>query len=344
MDEREQREIEARLKEKVAAYHEAALLFTAVTSGLPDLLKAEPRTPEALAWESGLQADPLRRFLRGLATMRLCEERDDGRFALTPAGEALTYGHSSNLGEKAFVAVGQYWMPWMSLMYSLRTGKPSFPFALNKNVADWRGRNADEGRFFFRYMAKEELANPGAVTDAVGDLGEGAVVASLGGGYGAWLADVLNRHPAAQGIVFDAPPVLDDAKRLFEALDLTDRISLVAGDVLEDAPHGADVYMLKGVLQQHDDPAARTVLDNCRRAMGPGARVLILERLMPDTALDDPAAIMLDLHMMATTGGKARTKTEMEALAAGAGLRVAAVTRVEDGLSLIEVRRPDCDP
>ncbi|GFO83142.1 MAG: hypothetical protein A49_27690 [Methyloceanibacter sp.] len=79
MDEREQREIEAHLKEKIAAYHEAALLFTAVTSGLPDLLKAEPRTPEALAWESGLQAGPLRRFLRGLATMRLCEEREDGR-------------------------------------------------------------------------------------------------------------------------------------------------------------------------------------------------------------------------------------------------------------------------
>ena len=344
MDEREQREIEAHLKEKIAAYHEAALLFTAVTSGLPDLLKAEPRTPEALAWESGLQAGPLRRFLRGLATMRLCEEREDGRFALTPAGEALTHGHPSNLGEKAFVAVGQYWMPWMSLSYTLRTGKPSFPFALNKNVADWRGRNADEGRFFFRYLAKEELANPGAVTDAIGDLGEGAAIASLGGGYGAWLADVLNRHPTAQGIVFDAPPVLDDAKRLFEALDLTDRISLVAGDVLEDVPERADVYVLKGVLQQHDDSAARTVLENCRAAMGPKARLLILERLMSETALDDPAAIMLDLHMMAITGGKARTKAEMEALIAAAGLSLAAVVPTADGTSLIEARRPDSNP
>ncbi|GFO83141.1 MAG: hypothetical protein A49_27680 [Methyloceanibacter sp.] len=254
-------------------------------------------------------------------------------FALTPAGEALTHGHPSNLGEKAFVAVGQYWMPWMSLSYALRTGKPSFPFALNKKIADWRGRNADEGRFFFRYLAKEELANPGAVTDAIGDLGEGAAIVSLGGGYGAWLADVLNRHPAAQGIVFDAPPVLDDAKRLFEALDLTDRISLVAGDVLEDAPHGADVYVLKGVLQQHDDMGATAILKNCRAAMGPKARLLILERLMPETALDDPAAIMLDLHMMAITGGRARTKAEMEALIDDAGLTLAAVTEIEDGTS-----------
>lgn len=341
MDENEQRAIEADLKDKIAAYHEAALLFTAVTAGLPDLLKAEPRSPEALAPEIGLQPDPLRRFLRGLATMRLCEEREDGRFALTPVGEALTHGHPSNLSEKAFVAVGQYWMPWMSLMYSLRTGKPSFPFALNKTVADWRGRNADEGRFFFRYVAKEELANPAGITDALGPLGDGTRIASLGGGYGAWLADVLNRHPTAEGIVVDAPPVLDDAKRLFDVLDLMDRISLVAGDVLEDVPEKADVYLLKGVLQQHDDAGAAAILKNCRAAMGPGARLLILERLMPDAALDDPAAVMLDLHMMAVTGGKARSKSEMEALIAEAGLTLAAVTEIEDGLSLIEAKRPD---
>ena len=40
MDETEQREIEQRLKDKIASYHEAALLFTAVTAGLPELLKA----------------------------------------------------------------------------------------------------------------------------------------------------------------------------------------------------------------------------------------------------------------------------------------------------------------
>lgn len=340
MDESEQREIEAALKEKIAAYHEAALLFTAVTSGLPDLLHTEPRTPEALASALGLQPGPLRRFLRGLATMRLCEEREDGRFALTPAGETLTHGNPSNLSEKAFVAVGQYWMPWMSLSYALRTGEPSFPFALGKSVADWRGRNAAEGKFFFRYLAKEELANPGILTDALGPLGEGAVIASLGGGYGAWLADVLNRHPTARGIVFDAPPVLDDANRLFDVLGLSDRVELVAGEVLEETPAGADVYVLKGVLQQHGDAGAAAILKHCREAMGPDARLLIHERLMPEQASDDPAAVMLDLHMMAVTGGKARTRSEMEALIAEAGLAAAAFARTEDGTSLIEVRRP----
>ncbi|WP_159080035.1 methyltransferase [Methyloceanibacter sp. wino2] len=340
MDETEQREIEERLKDRIAAYHEAALLFTAVTAGLPDLLKAEPRNPEALASDLGLEAGPLRRLLRGLVAMRLCEELDDGRFALTPAAECLTHGSPSNLSEKAFVVVGQYWMPWMSMMYSLRTGEPSLPFALNKTAADWRGAKSDEGRFLFRYVAKEELANPGSMHEALGDVAEGAVIASVGGGYGAWLADVLERDPSLKGIVYDAPPVLDDAMRLFDVLGFADRIEFLPGDAREEVPAVADIYVLKSVLQRHDDTDAAAVLENCRRAMTPGARLVIYERLMPEDASADPEAIMTDLHMMAITGGKTRTLAEMEALIAGAGLSGAGHRKTADGMTAIDVRTP----
>ena len=37
---------------------------------------------------------------------------------------------------------------------------------------------------------------------------------------------------------------------------------------------------------------------------------------MPERAADDPAAIMLDLHMMTITGGRARSLAEFEALLA----------------------------
>jgi hypothetical protein len=340
MDETEQREIEERLKEKIASYHEAALLFTAVTAGLPDLLKAEPRDAETLASDLGLAAGPMRRFLRGLVAMRLCEELDDGRFALTPAADCLTYGNASNLSEKAFVVVGQYWMPWMSMMYSLRTGEPSLPFALNKTAADWRGAKSEEGRFLFRYVAKDELANPGGVREALGDIAAGSVIASLGGGYGAWLAEVLERDSSLKGIVVDAPPVLDDAMRLFDVLEFADRIEFLPGDVREEVPAGADIYVLKSVLQQHADADAGAILENCRRAMGAGARLVIYERLMPDNPNEDPEAIMIDLHMMAITGGQARTWAEMETLIASAGLIIASHHKTANGITAIDVRTP----
>ncbi|MHA1133969.1 MAG: methyltransferase [Alphaproteobacteria bacterium] len=265
MDDAERLEIEEHLKRQIEAYHEAAILFTAVSARIPDLLNLGGRTPEMLASELDMQPKPLRRFLRGLVTMRLCEELEDGRFVLTPAGEALVPDSDSSLREKALVVLGQYWQPWLDLQHCLKTGEPSFPKAFGMPVAAWRAANVEDSAAFQNYLAKEE-----------------------------------------------------------------------AGDAL---PGGADVHLLKGVLQQHDDAEARTILQNCRKTMKLGKRLIVCERLMPENATDDPAAIMLDLHMMAITGGKARTKSEMETLIAEAGLTVVESKKTDDGLTVIDTRR-----
>ena len=56
-----------------------------------------------------------------------------------------------------------------------------------------------------------------------------------------------------------------------------------------------------------DDAGALAILRNCREAMPEGAKLAIIERLLPERAADDPAAIMIDLHMMTITGGRARS-------------------------------------
>ena len=64
---------EERLRLKIEAYHEAALVYTAVKLGLPDAMAAKPVTVEHLAPALGLSAPHLTRFLRGLCLV----ERDD---------------------------------------------------------------------------------------------------------------------------------------------------------------------------------------------------------------------------------------------------------------------------
>lgn len=337
MDDGEQFDIEARLKRQIEAYHETAMLFTAVSSSLPDLMKLRgPGTPETLASELGMHPDALRRFLRGLVTMRLCDELEDGRFALTPAGKSLALGSRSSLREKAQVVVGQYWMPWMVLGHSLQTGEPSFSFLHRATVADWRTANTAEGEYFYRYLAKEEMTNADPILQTLDYAPEDGVVASIGGGYAGWLVPLVRGASGAKGVVFVAPEFLDDAKRLFETTGILDRMAFVGGDVLEDIPVEADNYVLKGVLQQYADDAARRILEKCRAAMRPSAKLTIYERLMPETAMDDPAAVVLDLHMMAITGGKARTRSEMEALIAEAGLTIAGFGKTSDSLAVIE--------
>ena len=122
-------------------------------------------------------------------------------------------------------------------------------------------------------------------------------------------------------------------------LDVAKRVEFVPGNLLDGIPVKADLYLLQGVLQQYDDADALTILRNCRAAMPDGARLAIIERLLPERAADDPAAIMLDLHMMTITGGRAHTLAEFKALLSDSGFGQAQATRTTSGLAVIAASR-----
>jgi precorrin-6B methylase 2 len=222
-------------------------------------------------------------------------------------------------------------------MHCLETGEPSFPLVFGSTVSDWRAADKNEGDPFYRYLAKEEMkvANADDLMQSFDEF-EAATIASIGGGYGGFLVPFLHAFPQIKAIVFDSEPTVEGAEPMFQALGLQHHVTFVAGDILKEIPVEADIYFLKGVLQRYGDTEARTILQNCRKAMKPSAKLIVYERLMPENAMDDPAAILLDLHMMVVTGGMARTQAEMKALLASAGLSVTDVSVTYNGLSLIE--------
>ena len=188
-------------------------------------------------------------------------------------------------------------------------------------------------------MAKETLAQADSIIEAL-DFSRVRTVADIGGGGGGLIAAVLRAQPHVKGVLFDRPQTLETAKPYLQSLGVAERMKLVGGDFLAEIQVRADLYLLKGVLQQWDDAASLAILRNCRSVMPAGARLLIIERLLPERASDDPAAIMLDLHMMTITGGRARSLQQFEALLSEAGLRIAKVTPTSSGLSIIEAVFP----
>lgn len=334
----DQEAFEERLRRQIEAYHDSALLYAAVKLGLPDRMGKRRWAPEQLAHELSLSAPHLHRVLRGLCTIGLCEERADGTFALAPGGRSLISGSTSRLAEKIQIVVEQYWQPWAKLVASLETGKPAFEQAFGISVSDWRGLNPEQGALFDTYVAKETLAQAGPIIEALDFSGAGTV-ADIGGGYGGLLMAILQAHPRLGGILFDRPPTIAAARSFLQSQGVADRVQLVGGDLLAGIPLQAGLYLLKGVLQQWDDAEATAILGNCRNAMPDGAKLVIIERLLPERAADDPAAIMLDLHMMTITGGRARSLADFEALLAEAGLTLTNVSSTPQGLSIIEAQR-----
>jgi hypothetical protein len=317
---------------KIAAYHDAGLLHAAIVLGLPERMEKRGITADALAAELGLSASHLRRLLRGLASLGIGTEGPDGTFALTPQGRSLLPG--ARLRQKVQIVVAQYWLPWANLAAPVATAKPAFEQVFGQNVADWRRDHAAAGALFDSYLAHEALAQVPAVA-AVLDLTAVKCVADLGGGYGGLLAGLLQANPDLRGILFDRAHRVEAALPFLQAQGVADRVERIGGDLLTAIPVEADLYVLSGVLQQWDDAHARAILANCRKAMRQGARLAIVERLLPEHAADDPAAIMLDLHMMAITGGRVRGFSEFEAMLSETGFARAAARPTPSGLSVI---------
>ena len=232
--------------------------------------------------------------------------------------------------------VGQYWWPWANVVSNLKTGQPAFEQTFGMRVSDWRAAHAEQGALFDSYLAKETLAQAGPIVTAL-DISGTKRLADIGGGYGGLLAALLGAHPQLEAVLFDRPHIIEAARPFLETLGIARRVQFVSGDVLAAIPVRADLYLLNGVLQQWSDDAARTILRNCRAAMPEGARLAIIERLLPERAADDPAAIMLDLHMMTITGGRARSLPEFEELLSDAGLALSEVTLTRSGLSILVI-------
>jgi hypothetical protein len=128
-------------------------------------------------------------------------------------------------------------------------------------------------------------------------------------------------------VVLDRPEIVPAALAAAARARLSDRVSVAAGDFFEAVPE-ADFYLLKWILHDWDDAACVRILANCRRAMRPGGRVVVVELRLGGAGDPGPAALM-DLNMMVMLTGRERTMAEYDALLAAAELRLARMEVLE---------------
>ena len=112
------------------------------------------------------------------------------------------------------------------------------------------------------------------------------------------------------------------------------RVELSVGNFFRGIPAGADVYLLKSVTHDWDDERAVEILARCREAMPRAGRVLLAELVLPEGAAPHFGKL-LDIAMLALTGGRERTTAEYASLLQRAGLRLARVVPTASPYSLV---------
>ncbi|HVK09723.1 MAG TPA: methyltransferase [Gemmataceae bacterium] len=141
-------------------------------------------------------------------------------------------------------------------------------------------------------------------------LGEAEVLLDVGGGSGIYAIACVQQNPRLRAVIWDRAEVLKVAAEMADAYGVTDRVSLVPGDMFADpVPAGADVILLSNVLHDWDVPECRTILGRCHAALPAGGRVLI-----HDVFLDDDLAGPLPIALYSTA---LFTLTEGRAYSAG---------------------------
>jgi hypothetical protein len=117
---------------------------------------------------------------------------------------------------------------------------------------------------------------------------------------------------------------------------VADRCEVIAGDFFTAVPQDADGYVLKLILHDWSDEQALRILRVVRAAMRPDSRLLILDAVIPPGDAFDQAKV-LDVQMLALTGGRERTQEDFEKLLDAAGLRLHEIVRTAT-LPILDVR------
>ena len=158
------------------------------------------------------------------------------------------------------------------------------------------------------------------------------MLVDVAGGHGRLIAALLKANPEMRGILFDLPRVVEGASPLLEKEGVADRCEAVGGDIFEAIPSGGDIYLLSRIIHDWDDERALSILQNCAAAMSERSKLVIVDIVLPEIIEPSPSVqsqMLLDLNMLARTGGRERTATEFRTLLRSAGLQ--ARSRHSDG-------------
>jgi orsellinic acid C2-O-methyltransferase len=289
--------------------------------GIPELLAAGPRTAEDLAAHSGADAPALRRLLGALGSVDICRQREDGSFEMTRMGALLRADVPCSMRAWALQWGGEAWQVWANLLHSVKTGKSARQLITGNDGFAHLERDPAAAQIFNQAMV--DLTRLAALDITRAYDFAGLRVMDVGGGYGELLLRILLTYPSARGVLFDMPHAIARAREHLGSRGLEDRCEFVAGDFFATIPSGCDVYVLKTVIHDWPDERARDILRSCVRAMAPGARLLVIERIMPERlepSEENRALARVDLHMLVALGAQERTLQEMRRLLDAVGL------------------------
>jgi hypothetical protein len=270
-----------------------------------------PATTLAIALELKLSSNYLERLLRALWELDLIDFQNDS-WKLTDKGKLIAPQQQTFLAAAAIMWSDVNAGNWKRLSDYICAGSNPTHLLFKATVTD------DKLFLYHRAIdgyALEDFASFSALNIPVNWSSHQKII-GVGRTAKTWLEKILQNNSHQEAILLGEEYVL---KHIDINPAVTSRYHLKIHNVLQPWPETADAIFLPKILHYWSDDEVVKILKNARKALSSNGKIYLLEMLLSKT---HPDGSLLDLNMLAESGGRLRFLADWEDLLAKSELKL----------------------
>lgn len=288
----------------ISGFVQSQALVALVEGRVLHVLASGPKTNDDLSRHCAIPPAPLLVLLRAGAALKLLSGDRKGRWHLAPRGAAfLTVPGLEPMVRHHHVLYRDLSDPLAFFRGQTETELAGFwPYVFGPLAQEDAGLAAR----YSRLMAESQVLVAEDTLRLV-DLSKRRHLLDVGGGTGAFLAEVGKVHPGLTLSLFDMPAVLTGVPAA-----LRDRLTLHPGSFRTDPlPEGADTISLIRVLYDHDDATVAALLSKVHAVLPPGGMILVSEPMSGGDRPDPATDVYFAVYTLAMRTGRTRSAADI---------------------------------
>lgn len=296
----------------LSGFVQSQALVALVEGRVLHFLASGPMDTDDLSRRCAILPASLAVLLRAGAALKLISGDRKGRWHLSPRGAAfLTVPGLEPMVRHHHVLYGDLADPLAFFRGQTETQLAGFwPYVFGPLAQEDAGLAAR----YSRLMAESQVLVAEDTMRLV-NLTHRRHLLDVGGGTGAFLAEVGKVHPHLTLSLFDMPAVLAAVPT-----GLRDRLRLCPGDFRSDPfPDGADAISLIRVLYDHSDASVTSLIDKVFNALPSGGVILVSEPMSGGDRPDPATDVYFAIYTLAMRTGRTRSAIEIGRLLSAAG-------------------------
>jgi predicted O-methyltransferase YrrM len=324
---------EESILELARGFMTSRVLLSGAELDLFTLLAKEPLPAEEIAAASKTKLRGIVILLDALSALGFLVKKD-GRYYTEPSAAPLLSSTAPDSILPMVLHMGTVWQTW-SQVTDIVLGKITPALETNGALAK------DNRKAFIGAMHVIASKAAPKVVAAI-NPGRARRLLDVGGGSGTYTLAMLSVMPKMKATLFDLPAVIEMARDRIQAVDMLDRVELVAGDFYKDElPPGHDLALLSAIIHQNSNEQNELLYARIYRALNSGGRLVVRDHVMSPDRTQPLEGALFAINMLAgTEGGRTYTFDEIKNGLTAVGFTQINLIQTKGMFSLVESVKP----